>query len=789
MRRRTKRILKIVIGSVIAVAVIVTIVLLCVGKAKQSAQNETTPTPTVAGSIQTGIEDVKGTSPTVVPSPTVIPSPTDLPTEVPVSEPTKAVEPTATAEPTAAPEEPDVVMPTDVPEITDAVQPTPEAGEPTKAPEVTNTPDTDEPKATDTPSVSDGHEVEPTAEPVPTVTLAPTVTATPVPTKAPTATPTPTVTPTPAPKRKYTYEAQMGDNVWYRLSEDRILYVTGTGATWGLNYTYDKATNKRKGADSRLNVLLKVAGAQHIVIEEGITKLGKWSLMWLPQVQTVTFPKSLQEIEEYCFLGTAKRIDSVYIGLDKSKVKLSPDAFYGTIYQTEEDIKKPTPIPTSSPTPTSLPMVATDFYRALVEEAGIKIDENDKEPYGAALAREGILTEAQAEALDRYLFNREVARILYITAQKYNLESNEETVTAAKKYNRISDTEGIFAIHEDAVYFCFGNGIMPGKSDGEYTHTRSFGPEDKVRVADAVLYCKRLFHPEERVPMSPDAQVIRTTNLPVQAKLYPYILESFPNEYYDMNYLYMYNLETDDRAYSDVPENVGFLETWCTPNTVDAFSEAQPEKCKIYTSETDYLGGERVGVDKVVERYRDTWEQQAKEYLELILNFDYRTAREDVEWQNRIKNLNVYYHERGQGARSGTCAGINCIDKWFEEFLDNAEMYHTVAECEEIDFDMSTLFYSELFDEYTTYTIRVHLHYRITTDAETGFYEMAEVLPICAYGVTNNFISFGEWKDVYAELTFATNSFDRTGTAGLRIIEYNVNDGIRYHFDPLEYVK
>ena len=339
------------------------------------------------------------------------------------------------------------------------------------------------------------------------------------------------------------------------------------------------------------------------------------------------------------------------------------------------------------------------------------------------------------------------------------------------------------------MYFCFGSGIMTGFSDGEYSHTRSFKPKDRIGSEEGRLYCKRLFHPEERVLMSPDAQVIRTTNLPVQAKLYPYILESFPNIYYDANYLYMYNVETDDRAYPDVPDDVGFLESWCTASTIEEFSESQPERCRIFTSETNYLGFEKVGMDKVVERYRDTWEQQAREYLELVFNFDYRTVRSDTEWQEKIKNLNAYYHENGKGALEGSYAGKWGINRWFSEFLDNAEQYHTIVECSEIDFDMSTLFYSERFDDSAPYTIRVHLRYRITTDYDDGFSEMAEVLPVRAYNMVSNFTSYGEWKDVYAELTFATNSFDRTGIGGVRILEYNTDDAIRYHFDPRQYVK
>lgn len=753
MKKGLRFVIAILIGIAVNAAAIGAVILWCKQLDKQAQETGNNLTPTVVvGTPTPGVETDEESQPL---SPTAAIETTEVPTETPEI----AKEPEITQA---------LVVP--VPDVTA----TPEAtdvpvAEPTEVPTVTDTPITDAPT-------------------VPEPTKAPTTvpSATPTPTKVPT--PSPTVTPTPAPQRKYTHEVKMGDNVWYRLAENRVLYVMGTGATWGYDMYVDEGGYYR-GDTSGMSKLMKIDGVQHIVIEEGITKLGAWSLMWFPDVQSITFPKSLQEIEDYCFDGTGRTVNTVWIGLDKDKVKLGKYAFYGTVYQTEEDLRKPTPIPTSAPTPTSLPMQANSFYKALVEEAGIKIDKSETEPYSAALVREGILEQREVSAAGNKLGNQEVALILYKTAKHLGISGDETVIANAKKYERISDKRGIVPGYEEAVYFCFGTGIMPGKSDGEYSHTRSFEPKIQVREADGMLYCKRLFDESMRVPMSPDAQVLRTTNLPIQAKLYPYILESFPNEYYDMNYLYMYNVETDDRAYPDLMESSSFLETWCTPNTVEEFSKSQPERCRIFTSEWDYLGCEEVGMDKVVERYRDTWEQQAREYLELVFNFDYRTVREDTEWQEKIKNLNAFYHEWGKGVYEGSCAGIKRIDEWFAGFLDNAEKYHTVVECDEIDFDMSTLFYSERFDDSAPYTMRVHLRYKITTDAEPGLYEMAEIVPVRAYGVDCQFKSFGEWKDVYAELTFATNSFDRTGIGGVRILEYNVNDAIRYHFDPKQYVK
>ena len=425
-----------------------------------------------------------------------------------------------------------------------------------------------------------------------------------------------------------------------------------------------------------------------------------------------------------------------------------------------------------------------------MEEAGISVDTSKAEPYSAALVEKGILNSAEVRSETELLTNQEVAKLLYNTATVYGIQGDEAVISSVKDKERISDRSLVGPGYMDAVYFCFGSGIMPGVSDGEYSHTRSFAPKEKVREADGKTYCKRLFDASTRVPMSPDGQVIRTTNLPVQAKLYPYILESFPNVYYDTPYYYTYGTFLDDRALPTIADDIGFLEKWCTPNTLKEYGEKQPERCYWFNDMENYLGYEKVGADFLAERYGEQWEEDAKRYLELILNFDYKTVREDVAWQEEIKNMNVFYTEIWESWVWGSHEGKRGIDRWMENFLTCAEEHKTTVQCSAIDFDMSTLMYSEQFTQYAPFTVRVHLRYKIDTEYEPGWYFTTNnlVLPMLCGGVETSFESFGEWKDVYAEIAFGVNCFDRSGVAGLRITEGNVDDPIPYHFDPKDYV-
>lgn len=729
------------IKAAIIVAVAVVIVALAVTFIVLWKQFEDS-LPTVDNPVTpTGIVNVTPDDPTGVPE-----TPTNAPTTAPTSEPIDSP-----AVPTDMP-----VEPTDAPVV-----------EPTSVPTVTDAPDAEEPTVTE----------------VPEVTSAPTV-----PSATPTSTPTPTVTPTPAPERKYVQEYKMGPNVWYRYTEDKTLYVMGTGETYSADI-YMNENGKFEGDFSITGIMWNLLGTEHVVVEEGITKLGDWSLSYLKSAKTLTFPSTLKELGNYCFYDSAKTVDSVFIGLDLNKVKTTDKTFYGVVYQTEEDLadkKSPTP----TPLPVSDVMDANDFYKALVEKAGFSIDTGKSDPYSAALLSKGIITSSEVREKGEYFTNQEIAKMLYNTANVLGISGDSEVIAEAKSRDRISDKSLIGPGMMDAVYFCFGSGIMPGVSDGEYSHTRSFEPKGKTHEAEALVYIERLFDKSKRVPMSPDAQVIRTTNLPAQAKIYPYILESFPNEYYDANYQYMYNYTIDDRTYPDLMEINKFMVEWCTPNTIEEYAVAQPDRCKWFNSTDNYLGYEKVSAKFIADRYRDQWEEQARRYLELILNFDYRTVRSDTEWQEEVKNLNNFYTGFKQGYATGSYAGKNGIDTWMENFLDCAEQYRTVVECSEIDFDMSTLFYSECISEQAPFTIRVHLKYRITTEAESGLYFTVDdmVLPTHFRGIETQFDSFGEWKDMYVELNFANNSFDRAGVAGLQLIEADGLDATLYHFDPKEYV-
>lgn len=118
--------------------------------------------------------------------------------------------------------------------------------------------------------------------------------------------------------------------------------------------------------------------------------------------------------------------------------------------------------------------------------------------------------------------------------------SNENLYRIVQEKNRISDLQKLNSetIKKDVV-IVFSEGIMVGKSNGQFTHDRTFRIGSPVSENEFNLAKEKLLNPKKRTQISPDGQVIRTTNLPKNAADYDYILESFPNEMYEKEYCFL----------------------------------------------------------------------------------------------------------------------------------------------------------------------------------------------------------------------------------------------------------
>lgn len=239
--------------------------------------------------------------------------------------------------------------------VTATVAPTATAPVVTEEPQCSPTtiPDTPTPVPTETPTPS----------PVPTPTLTPT--------PEPTATPVPTNTPTPVvkvdEKAKLLGTFKMGDNVYYdfyeEISEEGYrevtLVVRGTGKTRDVKNDFVTTETPYQVSvhfkDSEYSKMETEYGlyVRDIVIEEGITELGDWSLSGFPFVEKIYFPNSLKKLGKASLFGTVTKYVECY-GL-RTDMEFGEYALGATYKNVTPEFVSQTVAPTPKPKPTATP--------------------------------------------------------------------------------------------------------------------------------------------------------------------------------------------------------------------------------------------------------------------------------------------------------------------------------------------------------------------------------------------------------------------------------------------------
>lgn len=123
-----------------------------------------------------------------------------------------------------------------------------------------------------------------------------------------------------------------------------------------------------------------------------------------------------------------------------------------------------------------------------------------------------------------------------IVDQKLKSELNERVIV--KKLGRINDLNDAEKRHRLDLVTVLKKGIIIGRSLGKYSQQRNIAPKRQVSLKEVKKVIDRTYNMDKRYPMSPDGQLIRKTNLPVNASEYKYILAAFPNSFYETRFSY-----------------------------------------------------------------------------------------------------------------------------------------------------------------------------------------------------------------------------------------------------------
>ena len=299
--------------------------------------------------------------------------------------------------------------------------------------------------------------------------------------------------------------------------------------------------------------------------------------------------------------------------------------------------------------------------------------------------------------------------------QAWNIIKDCDRKEKAVLEKRISDINDIPKSKREAVASIVAKGIIKGFSNGKYVQNREFRGNNSLTAKGAKDVIQLVLNPEKRALISPDGQLIRTTNLPKNAKDYSYILECFPNEFYEMKYSFMFltdylsgEIKRDEYAY---PREINY----------------------DYLYDNFYYHQMELGMDKY-EHY-DTALLKVERYLQHIFNVDYRTV--DDKWKNGLASSLSAYNKDWR------------IDLWIDNYIEGMKKNKVVVDSERIAVEPGAI-----YDSRGYLYVRTYVKYKIT--AKNVNVDPGELIYDASSLIKN--IKDGEWRYGYFDIGISSTS-------------------------------
>lgn len=264
---------------------------------------------------------------------------------------------------------------------------------------------------------------------------------------------------------------------------------------------------------------------------------------------------------------------------------------------------------------------------------------------------------------------------------KNGLGYNQKLYKQVVLKKRIADIKKIEKGKRYAVRKCLIKGLMIGYSKGDYSQSREFKGNNYLTVEEAKEIIVRLKDKTQRKKLSSDGQVIRTTNLPKNEKDYPYILESFPNSFYEYPYCYA--------SYQKQGVNQQILKQCKTPVSL---------RKSYYNS-----GKEKIQMKKILEEQLDRWCILVERNLNTRLNFHYQTVSN--KWINELRSTYQLFNIASEDRK--------LTDKIYS-YQKNAKENKVIIKAEQIVVEPSSLYEDALLG----YMIRCYIKFQTNIDKQ-----------------------------------------------------------------------
>lgn len=300
-----------------------------------------------------------------------------------------------------------------------------------------------------------------------------------------------------------------------------------------------------------------------------------------------------------------------------------------------------------------------NFIKLLVPAAGIDIDTSQSNPYLKAAMDTGIVKEGDFEDYKAYLTRIDAALLLNRADEYLHGDTVDKVLLQTVIAKRISDIKKIPAGKREAVAKIYSKGFIVGKSNGMYVQNRSFNGNDYLAAGDAKKVLGLLNNVKDRAKISPDGQLIRTKNLPKNAKDYPYILEAFPNSFYEMKFSYQ-------RVESNYERKEG--KDYARPVNIN-------QRMNVF--ETDSYG-------RCI--YLNDWIKKVEDNLKCRLNVDYHNI--DISWLNGLRE--TYFIYQTEASNKKTTDDI-------KKYISYVKQNKIIIKSSKISVEPSTIYYDKSF--------------------------------------------------------------------------------------------
>lgn len=308
-----------------------------------------------------------------------------------------------------------------------------------------------------------------------------------------------------------------------------------------------------------------------------------------------------------------------------------------------------------------------NFIKLVVQATNLEVDNTKSSPYLSAALAAGIVKDGDFADYTKYITRTDAAVILnradeYLHGDKVDAELLETVLEG-----RISDIKKIASGKREAVAKVYAKGFFKGYSNGYYIKSREFRGSEYMTTTGAKGVVAMLTNTKKRAKLSPDGQLIRTTNLPKNASKYEYILETYPNSFYEMKFMYQ-----RAKYYYDPVE------------LVDYTSPARIKDMNLYSVDLN--------------KYKGIWVDRVETNLQSRLNVNYKTVGD--KWINTLRSTYTQY---------GDTSGDKRITDAIEDYVNVVTRNKIVIQSKVIAVEPSSLY------QYGAgFYVRVYIKFKIS---------------------------------------------------------------------------